>query len=69
MSKSSIWPKDKTVSGATTTGQSGPGNDGNKKVLYIPQSSCITGALPSDCLVSYLGHSLGEGASYLCVEM
>ena len=27
-------------------------------VLYIPQSSGITGALPSDCLVFYPGHSL-----------
>ena len=43
--------------------QSGPGNDGNEGVLRIPQSSSITGASPSDCLVSYLGHSL-EGGSY-----
>ena len=27
---------------------------------YIPQSSNITGASTSDCLVSYLGHSLRE---------
>ena len=26
----------------------------------MPQSACINGASPSDCLVSYLGHSLGE---------
>ena len=36
-----------------------PGSDGNEGVLCIPQSSSITGTLPSDCLVSYLGHSLG----------
>ena len=33
-----------TLSGATTPGQSGPGN---KRVLYIPQNSSITGASPS----------------------
>ena len=34
----------KNLSGATTAGQSGPGNDGNKGVLYIPQNSSIIGA-------------------------
>ena len=38
-------------------GQSGPGSDGNEKVLRIPQSSSITGNSPSDCLVSYPGKS------------
>ena len=51
---------DKTLSGATTPGESGPGNDGNEGVLRIHQSSSITETSPSDCLVSYLGHSLGE---------
>ena len=51
---SSIWP----VSGTTTPGQSGTRNDGNEGVLRIPQSSSITGTSPSDCLVSYPGHSL-----------
>ena len=46
--------------GATTPGQSGPGSNGNEVVLRIPQSSTVTGASPSDCLVSYLGHSLEE---------
>ena len=41
-------------------GQSGPGSDGNEEVLHIHQSSNITGASPSDCLVLYLGHSFGE---------
>ena len=45
-------------------GQSGPVSDGNKGVLRIPQSSSITGTSPSDCLVSYLGHSLGGGEVY-----
>ena len=57
---SSIWPIDRTLSGATTLGQSGPGSDGNEGVLHIPQSSNITGASPSDFLVSYRGHSSGE---------
>ena len=38
----SIWPIDRTISGATTPDQSGPGSDGNKVILYIPQSSNIT---------------------------
>ena len=54
---SSIWPIDRTLSGATSPGQSGPGSDSNKGVLYIPQSSSITGTAPADCLVSYRGRS------------
>ena len=49
MSNSSIWSIDKTLSGATTLGQSGPGSDGNEGVLRIPQSSSITVASPSEC--------------------
>ena len=45
-----------------TPSQSVLGSDGNKGVLRIPQSSSITGTSPSDCLVSYLGYSLGEGS-------
>ena len=41
---SSISPIDRTLSGATTIGQSGLWSNGNKGVLRIPQSSCITGA-------------------------
>ena len=48
------------LSGASTPGQSGPGRNGNEGVLHIPQSSSITGTSPSDCLVSYPGHLLGE---------
>ena len=51
----------------TTPGQSEPGSDGNKEVLCIHQSSSITEASPSDCLVSYPGHSLG--GSYPSAEM
>ena len=57
---SSIWAIDKTLSGTTTPGQSGLGSDSNEGVLRITQSSSITEATPSDCLVSYTGHSLGE---------
>ena len=48
------------LSGATTPGQSGPESDGNEGVHCIPQSLSITGASPSDCLVSYPGHWLWE---------
>ena len=58
-----------TLSSATTPHQSGPGSDGNKGALNIPQSSSITGASPSDCLVSYPGHSVVVGGSYPSTEM
>ena len=45
--------RDGTLSGATTSNQSGPRSDGNEGVLHIPQSSSITGTSLSDCLVSY----------------
>ena len=43
----------------TTTGQCRPASDGNEGALCIPQSSIITGTPPSDCLMSYTGHSSG----------
>ena len=58
MSNSSIWAKDRTLSGATTPGQSGPGSDRNEEVFSIHLSFRITGASLSDCLVSYPGHLL-----------
>ena len=57
---SSIWLKDRTLSGATTPGQSGLGGNGNKGVFHVPQSSCIIGTTPSDCIMSYPEQSLGE---------
>ena len=51
MQSSSILPIGRNLIGATTPGQSGPGSDGAKGVLSIPQSSSITWILPSDCLV------------------
>ena len=40
-------------------------SDGNEGVPYIPQSFSIPGTSPSDCLVSYTGHSLA-GSYPLC---
>ena len=56
----------RALSGATTPGQSGPGSDGNEGVLRIPQISSTAGTSPSDCLVSYPGHSLGGRVLPLC---
>ena len=64
---SSIWPIDWTLLGATTPAQGRPGNDGNEGVLRIPQSSGISVATPSDCLLSYPGHSFGK--SYPSAEL
>ena len=58
---------DRTLLGATTPSRSEPGSNDSKEVLRIPQSSRITGTLTSDCLVSYLGHSLEK--SYPSAEM
>ena len=55
MSNNSIWPIDRALSGATTSGQSVPGSNGTEGVLCIPQSSSIARASPSDCLKSYPG--------------
>ena len=40
-----IWPIERALSGATTQAQSGPEGSGNEGVVYIPQSSSITGTL------------------------
>ena len=53
-----------TLSGVTTPGLSGLGSNGNEGVLRIPQSSSIIGSSPSDCLVSYQGHSVEKRAVY-----
>ena len=56
--QSSIWPIDRTLSGATTPGQSGLRSNGNEGIPQIPQIS-KAGASLLDGLMSYLGHSLG----------
>ena len=35
MQFSSIWPSEKTLSGAATPGRNEPGSDGNKGALHI----------------------------------
>ena len=65
---SSIWPIAGTLTGTTTLGQSGSGSNGTKGVFHIPQSS-RTGTSPSDCLVSYAGHSFVERGSYSTAEV
>ena len=67
MSDSSIWPIDRILSAATSPGQSEPGSNGNEEVLRILQIF-NPGALPSEFLMSYSGHSL-EGGSYSSAEM
>ena len=56
---SSIWPIDRTQTGSTTSGQSGPRSNGNEEVLHIFQHS-RTGVWPSHGFVSYPGHTLGR---------
>ena len=58
---------DRTLSDATTLGQSEPGRDGSEGVICISQSSSITEASPSDCSASYPVHSLVK--SYPSKEM
>ena len=67
ISNSSIWSINRTLSGATTPGQSGRGSDDSKGVLYNSQIS-RTGVSQSDCFVSYSGHLL-EGGSYPSAKM
>ena len=68
MSNCSIWLIYRTLQGATTPGQGGPGSDGNEGVLRILQSTIITGTSLSDYLMSYPGHSFGGGVLCLCRE-
>ena len=68
MSNTFILSIDRTLSGATTLGQSGPESDSNDGVLYIPEKSSIIVASPSDSLVSYPEHSLVVGR-YPSAEM
>ena len=56
---SSIWPIDRTLSGSTHSGPEWTWERW-KRVSHIPQSSSITGASLSDCLMSYPIHLLGE---------
>ena len=60
MSNNSIWPIDRTLSSATTPGQSGPGSNGNEGVHHIPKNS-RTGALPSDLFRVVFRTFIGDG--------
>ena len=64
MSNSSIWPIDKTLSGATTLGESRPGSNSNEGIFCIPQS-CKARASPSDCLMLYIW---GQGVLPFCID-
>ena len=66
MSNSSIWPIDRNLLGANCPGQSGPGSNDIEEVYHISQNS-KTGALSSDSLIPYAGHSFWE--SYSSTEM
>ena len=51
------------LSGATTLGLSGTGEQWQLRgTLHSPKAPALTGTSPSDCLVSYPGHLLGEGS-------
>ena len=64
----SVWPIDKTLSGATVPNR--PGRNGNERVLHISQIS-KSGALPSDCLMLYqrLLFGVGVGVLPLCQDV
>ena len=57
-----IWPIDRSLSGATTPGQSKPERNSNEGVLHIPQIS-KAGVSPLDGLMLYSGHLLGGSHS------
>ena len=50
---------DRALSDATNPGLMGSGINGNEGLFHIPEISKI-GASPSNCSMSYPGHSLGE---------
>ena len=55
-----LFDIDRALSGVTTLGKCGPGSGRN-----FPRSPSITGTSPSDCLVSYPGHSFVGGLTPL----
>ena len=67
MSNISIWLINRTLSSASILGLSGLESNNSDGVLHISQNS--KGALPSDGLMSYLGHLFVGGGSYSFAEM
>ena len=57
---SSILAIDRTISSGTNSSMIGPGINCHESVLWIPQSSSVSEASPSDCFMSYPGHSRGR---------
>ena len=55
---------DRTLSGANSLGQSGPGSNGNKGVLHIPQNFSITIRL-----FNVISKTLVEQRSYPSAEV
>ena len=68
MSNSSIRLIDRTLSGATTPGQSGSGSDGNKGVFHISQCYSITRNSPSE-LFSVINKTFVGGVKSLCRDI
>ena len=65
MSNSSIWLIDRTLSGATTPGQSGPGSNDNEGVLCIPLKLQHYWSLTFRLFSVQSGHSFGWGLTPL----
>ena len=61
----SIWPINRTRSGAITLGKCGSGIRGNEEVLHIPQISKAQ-ASSSNGLISYPGTLVGCGVLLFC---
>ena len=68
MSNSSLWPKDKTLSGAFTPDQSGPESDGNKEVVRIPSKFQHYWSLTIR-LFSFISRTLVGGVLTLCRDV
>ena len=56
----SLWPIDRSLSIATTPGESRAGRNDNEGVYCIPQNLDITGTSPSDYLELLPGYTLEE---------
>ena len=69
MLNNSIWPIDRTLLSATTSGQNRPGSDGNDRVLRVPQSFSFTEASPWDYLMSYNMTLIGVERPYSSEEI